>query len=240
MQNLQRSKNYFLHASSKQTGANIDESRDPTAVERKKFMMELPKPKGKTCLSLGCGLGRFLRDYVKHGAQVVVGLDINPKNLEQCKEIGVDLVLGDIENMPFQDNIFDVIDCEATMEHIADPVKAMKEIRRINNQKLGISFVTWHVYRWLSFLTSRTIRLRLMLCIRDLIVNTAHIGRSIEKMRENRLLKVFSFSYGTYRNAGFSYPEIQQIYEEGKMRIDILKIYGHVVFVTSKKINAAI
>ena len=139
--------------------------------------------------------------------------------------------------MPFQGNIFDVIDCEATMEHIAEPIKAMKEIRRIINQKLGISFVTWHVYRWLSVFTSRTIRLRLMLYIRDLIVNTAHIGRLIEKIGENRLLKVFFFSYGTYRNAGFSYPEIQQIYREVKMKIVILKICGHVVFITSKATN---
>jgi ubiquinone/menaquinone biosynthesis C-methylase UbiE len=47
------------------------------------------------------------------------------------QKIGAHLVLGDIENLPFKGNIFDVIDCEATMEHIAEPIKAMKEISRI-------------------------------------------------------------------------------------------------------------
>jgi len=68
---LQRSKNYFLHASLEQTGANINESCDRGAVERRKLVMEISKPRGKACLSLGCGLGRFLRDYAKHGANVV-------------------------------------------------------------------------------------------------------------------------------------------------------------------------
>lgn len=238
VQKLQRSKDYFLHALSKQTGANIDESHDPAAVERRKFMMALSKPKGKICVSLGCGLGRFLRDYAKHGAQIVVGFDINPENLKKCKEIEAYLVLGDIENMPFQDSAFDVIDCEATMEHIEYPIKAMKEVNRISNKQLGISFVTWHMYRWSSIFTSRTIRLRLLLTIRDLAVNAAHIGRMIEMMRKNKLLKVFSFSYGTYRNAGFTYSEIQRIYYEAKMQIDILKTYDHVVFITSKAISA--
>jgi hypothetical protein len=80
-----------------------------------------------------------------------------------------------------------------------------------------------------------------MLYIRDLIVNIitniTHVGRLIGKMTENRLLKVFFFDYGTYRNAGFSYPEIQQIYKEAKMKIIILKIYGHVVFIASKKVT---
>lgn len=79
-----------------------------------------------------------------------------------------------------------------------------------------------------------------MLNIRDLIVNTTHLGRSVEKMRKNKILRVFSVNYGTYRNAGFSYPEIQRIYKKAKMNIDILRIYGHVVFVTSKtgKVNS--
>lgn len=231
---MKRSKHYFYHAGSDETGAKIDECRNFKAAERKRLIMETSKPKGKACLSLGCGLGRFLREYAKHEAKIAVGLDINRKNLEQCKEIGVDLVLGDVENVPFQDNIFDVIDCEATMEHIADPIKAMKEISRMLEQKLGISFVTWHIYRWGTLLTNKTVRLRFMLYVRDLIVNITHIDRSINQIVGNRLLKVFFVNYGICRNAGFSYPETLQIYKEAGMVIVLLKIYGHVVFVVGK------
>lgn len=147
MRVLDRSRNYFLDAFSRQTGAHIDESSDASAVERRNFMMSKSGPKGKVYVSLGCGLGRFLRDYIKHGARLVVGLDLNLENLKQCNEIGASVVRGDIENMPFQNDAFDIIDCEATMEHIANPIRAMSEVRRISNQKIGFSFVTWHVYR---------------------------------------------------------------------------------------------
>jgi SAM-dependent methyltransferase len=237
VRDLQRSKRYYLNASLKQTGAKIDESCDPGAVERRKFIMEISKPKGKAALSLGCGLGRFLRDYAKHGAMIVVGLDINRGNLKLCKEIGVDLVLGDAENLPFQDNTFDVIDCEATMEEIAEPIKTMKEISRILKQDTGRSFVTWHIYRWTNVLTKRTIRLRFGFYVRDLILTSLGrcVGRSIDGIAENRLLKVLSAGYGTYRNEGFSYPQIQYIYEEASMKMVLLKIYHHVIFIASKR-----
>ena len=86
MYNLQRSKHHFLHANLEQTGAKIDESQDSTAAERRKLIIGLTKPKGNVCLSLGCGLGRFLRGYVKYEAKIVVGLDINRENLERCKK----------------------------------------------------------------------------------------------------------------------------------------------------------
>lgn len=191
--------------------------------------MEASKPRGKACLSLGCGLGRFLRDYAKYGAKIVVGLDINRGNLKRCREIGVDLVLGDIENLPFQDNTFDVSDCMATMSHIARPIKAMKENSRILKQNDSLSFVTWHHYKWTMFLTSPPVRRRYVRYIRDLIANI------VPAITENKLLKGFFADYGTFRNAGFSYPEIQEIYKEANMKIVLLKIYYSVIFVASKK-----
>jgi ubiquinone/menaquinone biosynthesis C-methylase UbiE len=225
---LQRSKDHFLHTSSERTGAIINESSDSGAVERKKLIMELSKPRGKACLSLGCGLGRFLRDYSKYGAKIVVGLDINRSNLEKCKEIEADLVLGDIENLPFNDNAFDVFDCMATMEHIARPIKAMKENRRVLKQNTGLSFATWHCYRWILALTSPSVRRRFLRYIHDVIADT------VPRIGENKLLKSFFADYGTMRNKGFSYPEIQEIYNEANLKIVLLKIYHHVIFIASK------
>ncbi len=43
---------------------------------------------------------------------------------------GVDVV-GDIHQMPFDDNSFDCVVCTGTLEHVADPWKAIREIRRV-------------------------------------------------------------------------------------------------------------
>ncbi len=204
-------------------------------------MMNLSRPEGKNCLSLGCGLGRFLRDYTDLGAFVAVGLDINKENLKQCKSIGAELVQGDVENLPLKNDAFNIVDCEATMEHIANPLKAMREINRILDKQLGYSFVTWHVYNWLK-LSSRTVRKRLVLHVRDLFLNITGLGKMCaalgdRKIRRSKLLKILFYSYGTYRNGGYSYPVIQNIYAGASMRIDLLKTYNHVVFVTSKIIK---
>ena len=188
-------------------------------------------------MSLGCGLGRFLRGYISNEARLVVGLDINHGNLEECKKTGACLVLGDVENLPFRDNVFEIVECEATMEHITRPVRVMKEVNRIIDPKIGISFLTYHVYRWWQILTNRKIRLRFVLYVRDLILDFTHFGRFI-KISENSLLRVFFYCYGTYRNKGFSYPEIQRIYREAKIGIVLVKVYGHVVFVAG--VNNAI
>ena len=150
--------------------------------------MEISKPRGRACLSLDCGLGRFLRDYVNHEAEIVVGLDINRSNLRQCKEIGVDLVLGDVESLPFQNNTFDVTDCMATMEHIDRPIKAIKENRTILKQNTGLSFITWHSYRWMMFrsLSMRRTLVRFLRWMRDFIADI------VPMITKNRLLKISS------------------------------------------------
>jgi len=85
------------------------------------------KPKGKVCLSLGCGWGRFLRAYSENGAKIVIGIDINKENILKCKNTA-ELVLGDIENLPFRRNVIDVMECVATMEHIARPEAVVNDV----------------------------------------------------------------------------------------------------------------
>lgn len=191
--------------------------------------MQIYKPKGKACLSLGCGLGRFLRGYVERKAKIVVGLDINRNNLKQCKKMMVDLVRGDVENLPFRDEIFDLVDCEAVMEHVPKPTTALKEIARILSRKNGFSFITWHIYRWVTFFNNPTVRHRFLLYVRDLIAN--RIPAIPEELLRSKLFS----DYGTYRNAGFSYPEIEKFYKAVEMKIILLRIYSHVIFVISKK-----
>jgi ubiquinone/menaquinone biosynthesis C-methylase UbiE len=47
----------------------------------------------------------------------------NPSNLT--------FVRGDAHSLPFPDNSFDVVYCRYVLEHVADPVRALKEMRRV-------------------------------------------------------------------------------------------------------------
>ena len=70
--------------------------------------------KGKHVLEIGCGRGggaRFLAKY--HQPEHMMGLDISKNNIRYCQSAynmpNLNFVLGDAENLPFEDEKFDVV-----------------------------------------------------------------------------------------------------------------------------------
>jgi SAM-dependent methyltransferase len=44
---------------------------------------------------------------------------------------GIDVVVGMIEQLPFEDHAFDACRVDRTLQHVADPVAALREVRRV-------------------------------------------------------------------------------------------------------------
>lgn len=84
---------------------------------------------GDHYLDAGCGTGLILRHLPKGS----VGLDINPRHIEKARKYLPDyiLVLGDIENLTFDDETFSTIICTEVFEHLPSPKKALSEIMRV-------------------------------------------------------------------------------------------------------------
>lgn len=91
-------------------------------------------------LDLGCGPGsisRGIAGYVKDGS--VVGVDLTEEILTQARHganearVGnITFEQGDILNgLNYPAGHFDVVFCSQTLLHIPDPVKALKEIKRL-------------------------------------------------------------------------------------------------------------
>ena len=45
----------------------------------------------------------------------------------------------DIQQLSFEDNTFDIVLCQQVLEHVPDPVKAIKELRRVAAEQLIIT-----------------------------------------------------------------------------------------------------
>lgn len=59
------------------------------------------------------------------------GIDNEPEGVRLAQEKGVDVVMGDAYNLPFEDNSFEAITMIDIIEHLDTPIKALKEAKRV-------------------------------------------------------------------------------------------------------------
>lgn len=82
-------------------------------------------------LDVGSGWGHLLKLAADRGYEVV-GLEASPKVAELCHQaFGVDVIVGSFPEYEFESNTFDVMVMSHILEHLADPVRALSEGRRI-------------------------------------------------------------------------------------------------------------
>lgn len=79
-------------------------------------------------LDVGCGLGDFLR--YRRGRSIV-GVDLNPLNVEWCRAQGLDARLIDGKHLPFDEAVFDSAVLDNVLEHISDPALLLSELWRV-------------------------------------------------------------------------------------------------------------
>ncbi len=86
-------------------------------------------------LDVGCGLGELLELYKNS-----VGIDKNSYCVEYCRKKGHKCFVGDIYKIPFKKNSFNGILISHVFEHLSNPKRAIKEVKRVlkNNGKLLI------------------------------------------------------------------------------------------------------
>ncbi|MBI5047561.1 MAG: class I SAM-dependent methyltransferase [Deltaproteobacteria bacterium] len=89
-------------------------------------------PDGGKILDIGCGYGFFLSRMKAKGWQVY-GIDVSETAVSYASGHGLDVALGTLDNVKYEDKSFDVVTLFYVLEHLPDPLKAIQEIRRILN-----------------------------------------------------------------------------------------------------------
>jgi len=87
---------------------------------------------GRSLLDAGCGAGLALTLAAERGA-MVSGVDAAAGLLTVARDRlpGADLREGDLEAIPFPDGAFDVVTAFNSVQYAADPVAALRELRRV-------------------------------------------------------------------------------------------------------------
>lgn len=116
------------------------------------FLLPHVKP-GLSVLDAGCGPGTITQGLAEIAAPgKVIGCDLEPGMVERAAELaegkGLDNLsfqVGNILDLPFDDNTFDVVMSCAVTEHLSEPVKAMSELGRVAKKGgiVGITRTDW-------------------------------------------------------------------------------------------------
>lgn len=109
-----------------------------TATNSVGFLLPHIKPDMKI-LDIGCGPGTITVDlatYVPHGH--VTGLEnasevlAKGRSLVEERELtNIDFVQGDGNGLTYADNTFDIVFCHQVLQHVADAVGILKEMKRV-------------------------------------------------------------------------------------------------------------
>jgi SAM-dependent methyltransferase len=94
---------------------------------------------GMDLLDVGCGVGTITWDLAERVAPGrVLGVDTTQEILESARrnrpvgtKVEVELRIGDVYALDLPDDSFDVVHAHQVLQHLADPVAALREMRRV-------------------------------------------------------------------------------------------------------------
>ncbi|HCA85295.1 MAG TPA: SAM-dependent methyltransferase [Streptomyces sp.] len=109
-----------------------------TAGNSAAYLLDELRP-GLTVLDVGCGPGTITADLAELVAPGrVTAVDAAPAILGQARSVTaergldtVDFAVADIQALDFPDDSFDVVHAHQVLQHVGDPVTALREMRRV-------------------------------------------------------------------------------------------------------------
>ncbi|WP_412542013.1 methyltransferase domain-containing protein [Longispora sp. K20-0274] len=106
---------------------------------------------GQSLLDVGCGPGTITVDLAGLVAPGrVVGLDASAEVLAEARSNapGVDFVVGDVMALEYDDASFDVVHAHQVLQHVADPVGALRELRRVSRGVVAARDADYAAMTW--------------------------------------------------------------------------------------------
>jgi SAM-dependent methyltransferase len=101
-----------------------------------RYLMAARLAPGRRVLDAACGEGYGSAMLARAGAASVVGVDVDPATVEHARRrYGLDARVGDVAALPFDDGGFDLVVSFETIEHVADPERALDEFARVAGEQ---------------------------------------------------------------------------------------------------------
>lgn len=123
-----------------QIAKDFDRTRYRQWKSVKEFINTLPKK--SLILDAGCGNGKnMLCDEIQF-----IGCDISEGLVEICQKKGLNVILANVNRLPFLDEMYDAVISIAVLHHIykrEDLINSLNEIIRVTKKNGKIHFTVW-------------------------------------------------------------------------------------------------
>jgi SAM-dependent methyltransferase len=101
------------------------------AEHRARYWWATPWVQGKDVLDAGCGVGYGTRLLAEHNPARLVGVDLSAEALSHGPADSAELVEGDVRELPFPPDSFDLVVCFEVIEHVDGHERVLDEMRRV-------------------------------------------------------------------------------------------------------------
>jgi ubiquinone/menaquinone biosynthesis C-methylase UbiE len=118
---------------------NYDYATDPIEKKRIEEIYKIIPKDVKTILDVGCGNGSFLNFLLKTNKyNGLMGVDFSQEALKYVK---TEKIGGNISELPFENNSFDLVTCLEVLEHLTEEEfnKGIAEIQRVSKKYIIVT-----------------------------------------------------------------------------------------------------
>jgi len=95
-------------------------------------------------LDVGCGKGYLLKRLHDAGFHNLTGVDLATSSLYN----EIEIINGNVEDLPFDNKSFDVVLCSHTLEHVLNLTQAISELKRVARKILIITVPRQRYYHY--------------------------------------------------------------------------------------------
>ena len=110
-------------------------SLSQNSINRFELLYQLSKSyvnENSHILDIGCAIGGFLTHLKSKGLNNLYGIDYTQNYVNYCSDKSfLNVKLGSAENIPFEENKFDIIYMDQVLEHLLYPRKVFQEVKRV-------------------------------------------------------------------------------------------------------------
>jgi SAM-dependent methyltransferase len=114
----------------------LRDTREGMWADSRDALAPLGLDRWERVLDVGCGTGELTRVLAEQTGGDVVGVDADPDLLSVARD-HVPVAAGDATRLPFADDSFDLVVCQALLINLPDPAAAVREFARVARHRVA-------------------------------------------------------------------------------------------------------